>query len=176
MSAAVADKKAAPAGAATAADLLALLGDGDMPVSDVLAVVPESVLAGAWARGDVEFGRVAYCVTGRPGVPESKPTLVLEINLEWSGKKTERHDRLAKVLSDLKRVPECAEYKRYTLQELVGRDESGVDRWKTLPPGEAAEDGRETRYTTTKCSRAEAVAALAARVRLTDKGLAALQS
>lgn len=165
--------EAAPAPiTATNPDLVLLLGDADQPVADVLGQVSEAVLAQAWARGDVEFGRVAHCVTGRPGVPASNPTLVVEVNVEWTGPKTPRHERLAKVLADMRRVPDVAEYKRYTLQESAGKDEAGVERWRTLPPGAAPEDGRETRWTTVKITRAEAEALLAPRVRLTDKGLA----
>lgn len=160
----------------TQADLLLILADADLPVSEVLAKVDMLTLASAWARGDIEFGRVAHCITGRPGIPESHPTLVVEVNMDWSGPKTPRHDRIQKVLADLNRVPECEKYQRYTLQELVGKDDQGVDRWRTLKPGETPEDGRETRWTTVRCTRGEAVAALTPRVRLTDKGLAALQS
>jgi hypothetical protein len=167
MAAVASEPKAAPA-----ADLAAAIGDEDAAVADVLALVGESALARAWAAGDVEFGRAAHCVTGRPGVPESKPTLVVEGGTDWSGPKTPRHDRLARVLADLGRVPEVPEYKRYVKQVLAGKTEDGIERWRPLAAGEA-EDGQEVRWTTTRINRDEAVRLMAPRVRLTDKGLAA---
>lgn len=167
MAAATAEAKKAPA-----ADLAAAVGDEDAAVSDVLALVGESALARAWAAGDVEFARLTHCVTGRPGVPESKPTLIVESALDWTGPKTPRHDRLAKVLADLARVPEVPEYKKYAKQVSAGKTEDGVERWRALAAGES-EDGQEVRWTTVRVNRDEAVRLLAPRVRLTDKGLAA---
>lgn len=158
MATATAEKKAGPA------DLAAAIGDEDAAVADVLALVGEGVLARAWAAGDVEFGRQSYCVTGRPGVPESRPTLIVESGVEWTGPKTARHKRLAGVLADAAALPDCKAFKKY-VQEVEVRK----DVWERLA-GDPL--GRETRWATADITRDEAAALLALRVRLTDKGLA----
>lgn len=158
----------------TVDDVLLALSDDHKPLADVLAAAPERAWAQAWARGDIEFGRVSHCVTGRPGVPASNPTLLIEDGIEWTGAKTPKHAAFSRLLADSRRVPECAEYKRYVKQELVGKDEQGVEKWRTLDG--PAEEGRETRWTTARITRAEAVALLGLYVRLTDKGMAAIQA
>lgn len=160
---------------ATSDDVLITLGDREMPLADALKSVSELALAQAWSRGEVEFGRTKHCVTGRPGVPESKPTLIIENEIEWSGAKTPRHGRLAKVLSDAKRCPVCSVYKKYIKQVSYGRDEAGVERWKTVTDAELA-DGQEFRSATVDIQKSEAEQLMATYVRLTDAGLAALQA
>jgi hypothetical protein len=164
-----AETTAPTAGAPT--ELFALLGEDDQPLSDVLGVVSEAILARAWAAGDIEFGRASHCVTGRPGVPESNPTLMIEDGFDWTGPKTPRHKRFSGLLADSKRFPECRLYRRYVRQVLVGKDEQGVEKWRAARDGEDV-DGQETRWGTKTIDRAEAESLLALRVRLTDKGLA----
>jgi hypothetical protein len=156
---------------ATTADLTLLLADGERPAAEVLAAVPERVLAAAWAAGLVEFGRRAHSVSGRPGVPESKPTLYLEDGVHWTGPKRQSHKTLKGVLADAARVPECVEYRRYVKEVSAGKDESGVERFRVAA---AVPEGQEFRWNTAKTDRAEAAAELGLLVRLTDKGLAAL--
>lgn len=152
--------------APTAADLYAAVGEEDRAVAEVLDLLGEPALARAWAAGDVEFGRRSHCVTGRPGVPESAPTLVVETGTDWTGPKTPRHKRLSALLAEP--LPECRLYKRYVLEVQVDRKK---DVWELL--GDAAAKGRETRWTTAEIDRDEAAGLLALRARLTDKGLAA---
>jgi len=161
----------ATAEAPTTADLTLFLADGERPAAAVLAAVPERVLAAAWAAGLVEFGRRKHSVSGRPGVPESKPTLYLEDGAEWSGAKKPSHKTLKGVLTDGARVPDCVEYRKYVKEVSAGRDEAGLERFRVVAD---VPEGQEFRWNTAKTDRAEAVAELALMVRLTDKGLAAL--
>jgi hypothetical protein len=157
-------------------DLFLLLVDSHKTVAEVLGKEPnpkmELALAQAWARGDVEFGRISHCVTGRPGVPESKPTLIIESGIQWTGAKTPQHKRFSELKADAAKVPECSEYKKYVQEVLIGKDEQGVERWKVQP----VNPGDESRWTTVKIQRPEAVALLVLYVQLTDKGLAAVQA
>lgn len=158
----------------TTDELLLTLADQSQPVGALLKANPkfEQALAVAWARGDVEFGRQSHCVTGRPGVPQSNPTLFIEDGIAWSGAKTPRHVRLAQLIADAQKVPECAHYRKYVKQVLAGKDEHGVEHWKTVA---TVPDGMEFRWNTETIQRPEAVALLALYVQLTDKGLSALQ-
>lgn len=156
-----------------AAELLALIGDQTMPVSDVLAVVSESVLAGAWARGEIQFGRRQHCVSGRPGLPESNPTLYVEDGMSWSGAKTAKHKRVAAVLADGRKVPECKTYRQYVRQVSKGKDEYGIEQWRTV---DEVPDGVEYRWTTQPIDRERAAKLLELHVQLTDKGLAAMDA
>lgn len=160
--------------------LFLALADGERPLGDVLRADPkaEPALALAWVRGDVEFGRACHCVTGRPGLPESKPTLVIEDGTDWTGPKTPKHAPFAKIKADAGRLPNVTEYKKYVRQVMVGKDDQGVERWRTATPEELreVEDGREFRWTTQPINRDEAARLMAPCVRLTDKGMAALQS
>ena len=152
------------------ADLRVLLADGEATAGDVLAQVPELALARAWAAGDVEFGRVSYCTSGRPGVPESKPTLYVEDGVKWTGPKRATHKPLKGVLADGAHVPNCTEYRKYVKEVSLGKDDRGVEQWKVQAD---VPEGTEYRWTTVRIGRDEAVSLLALRVRLTDKGLAA---
>lgn len=158
-------------------ELFLALADQPRPVAEVLALGPrmESALSQAWARGDVEFGRACHCVTGRPGVPESRPALVIEDGTDWTGPKTPRHGTFARLRADAERLPVVTEFKKYVKQVLVSRDEQGTERWRTATAEELQEEGRELRWATQKIERPEAVALMALQVQLTDKGLAALQ-
>jgi hypothetical protein len=156
---------------ADAADVLVLLADGEALVADVLKGVSELALAQAWARGEVEFGRRNHCVTGRPGVAASNPTLVLEDGVSWTGPKTPRHKPLKGVLADAARVPDCTDWKQYVKEVSQGKDDRGFEHWRVVAD---VPEGQEFRWTTARVTKAEAVAALALRARLTDKGLAAM--
>jgi hypothetical protein len=156
---------------ATTADLTLLLADGERPAAEVLAAVPERVLAAAWAAGLVEFGRRKHSVSGRPGVAKSEPTLYLEDGVEWTGPKKGSHKTLKGVLADAARVPDCLEYRRYVKEVPIGKDDSGVERFRVAA---SVPEGQEFRWATAKTDRAEAAAELGLLARLTDKGLAAL--
>jgi len=131
-------------------DLVALLSDGDAPVSEVLDQISEQTLAIAWAAGKVEFGRIKHCTTGNVQVPESKPTLIIEDGIVWSGEKKKYHQRFRDLYADSKVVPEYRIYKKYVSEKAI----DGTVTWKTV-----------------EIERAEAVGLLALRVQLTDKGL-----
>lgn len=155
----------------TTTDLALLLADGELPAAEALAAVGDRVLGAAWAAGLVEFGRRAHSVSGRPGVTESNPTLYVEDGIQWTGVKKPTHKPLKGVMTDAARVPECKEYREYVKQVSDGKDDRGVEHWRTVTE---VPDGREFRWTTVRVERAAAVAALALLVRLTDKGLATL--
>lgn len=161
----------ATADPATTADLTLFLADGERPAAAAIAEVGDRLLGAAWAAGLVEFGRRKHSVSGRPGVPESKPTLYLEDGVEWTGAKKPSHKTLRGVLADADRVPACTEYRRYVREVSAGKDEAGVERWRVAAD---VPEGQEFRWNTVKTDRAEAVAELGLLVRLTDKGLAAL--
>lgn len=154
---AVAEKPSgSPAAAWAAADLATLLGETAQPVKDVLALLPDPlVLAKAWTSGDVEFGKAKHCVSGRPGNPESMPTLLIEDGTEWTGPKTPRHLGFSALYADAQKVPDYRVYKRY----VRAADKDGEPVWDAKI-----------------ISREEAVPLLALLVRLTDKGLAAAQT
>lgn len=160
----------APAADATT-ELVLLLADGDRPAADVLAAVPERALAAAWAAGYVEFGRQAHSVSGRPGVAESNPTLYVEDGVQWTGPKKPTHKPLKGVLADAARVPDCKEYREYVRQVSDGKDDRGVEHWRTVAE---VPEGREFRWATTRTTREAAAARMGLYVRLTDKGLAQL--
>lgn len=124
-----------------------MLMDNALPVADVLAKVGERNLAIAWARGDIEFGRIKHCVTGRPGVPESNPTLLIETDLEWTGPKTQRHKGASALIAET--VPDCRKYRKYV----------------------SFQDGDETKWKTVEIVASEAAKLMTLHVRLTDKGL-----
>ena len=155
---------------ATRNELADLLQDGEVPLADVTALVPEGVLARAWAAGDIEFGRPCHCVTGRPGVPESNPTLIIEDGVDWTGPKTMRHKPYKGVAADLARVPNCREFKKYVREVSRGKDSSGFEHWQQVAE---VPEGEEFRWVTTKITREEVVSLLRPLVRFTDKGLAA---
>lgn len=136
---------------ATDPDLAALLSDQDhMTVADVLAHgISEITMAKAWAKGHIEFGKLKHCVTGRPGILESNPTLILETGIEWSGAKTTSHQRFAALYAGSQKLGEFAKYKKY-----VSYEEADETKWKTVD-----------------IRRDEAAKALVLYVRLTDKGL-----
>jgi hypothetical protein len=77
------------------------------------------------------------------------------------------------VLADGAKVPDCREYRKYVKQVSVGKDESGVEKFKTV---EDVPDGVEPHWATAKIDRAEAVKLLQLLVRLTDKGLGQLSA
>lgn len=161
--------------ATAAEDLLMLLSGDPVPATDVIAKVGESALSLAWVRGDVEFGQVNHCVTGRPGIPESKPTLYIEDGISWTGPKTPRHKQLRKVLSDGANIPNCQHYRKYVRQVSKGKDAQGFEHWRTVERDDVPE-GVEVRWTTEAIEKDEAVKLMRLVVKLTDKGMAALQS
>ncbi len=133
---------------ATGSDLKALLGMETMPLEEVRATVGDLELAKAWAAGEIEIGRRAYCVTGPVGKIGS--VLVLEDATEWSGPKTRMHGTLRDVMKD--ELPKVERYKKYQLTK--------PERF-----------GDEPQLKPVEISQAEALEALALLVRLTDKGL-----
>jgi hypothetical protein len=166
--------KSARAQSPAGADLRSILGEGDLPLSEVRALVGDEVLSSAWAGGLVEFGRVKHCLTGRPGVGvlrrdgEPEPTLVLESDVEWTGPKTPRHRRFLELAATAETLPAAAKFKRYAPEVQINAQK---DLWELLPDGREAGD-RPTRWTTVEITREEAARAFALRVRLTDRGLA----
>lgn len=147
----VAKAKATPTDA-----VLLTLEDREMPLAELVAKVGDKVAASAWARGEIELGRRVRVVTGNPKLKlsregESPAGLMIEEPVEWSGPKTGRQKSLAAILAE--ELPECPRYRRY---------EKAVN-----------DQGEEYRKPVV-IRRDEAVKLCEYRVRLTDKGLAAL--
>lgn len=154
-------------------DVAAALAGGEVPVAELLAVVPESALAAAWARGDVEFGKVKYVVTGNPetnvathnGVTLPPASVVIEGGLEWTGPRQRWHGRLSDILRES--LPHAPAYQKYQREVCVNK---AKDVWEWLErPSDAK--GRETRWARRDIDRAEAEQLFALYVRLTDKGM-----
>lgn len=140
----------ATATAETATDLKELLGMDAVPLDEVRGSgVPDLLLARAWAAGEIEFGRRAYCVTGPVGKIGS--VLVLEDGTEWTGPKTKMHGTFREVLASMD-VPKTEKCKKYVMSEPRAYGEEPA-----LRPQEISRD--------------EALGALRLLVRLTDKGL-----
>ena len=136
-----------------AADVAAALEDRTMPLAELVELVGEKAVASAWARGDIELGRRVRCVTGRPGFKDGRSTLVVEEPTEWTGEKRKGQQPLAAILAET--LPACEFYRRYdrTTDPVTGED--------AVKP--------------VNITRAQAEELCRLSVRLTDKGLAALQ-
>jgi hypothetical protein len=150
-------------------DLRAYLGEEEKPLAEVLEHVDQTTLAKAWASGEVEFGHTKYSISGNPESSISDPTLIIEGGTEWSGAKTTRHGRLQAILAE--KLPAVKKYQRYRQEMQVNREK---DVWEWVENPEQI-NGRETRLARVPSNRAEAEAAFQQSIRLTDKGLAAIQ-
>ena len=166
--------KAAPVSTEELLTILAV--EGEVQLKALLERVGEPALATAWARGEVEFGKTKYVVTGNPdtaidthnGVKMPAPALVIEGGVEWSGPKQRWHAPFSKLKAET--LPTCQRYQKYQLEVCVNKEK---DVWEWLEEGRPA-DGRETRYARRAINRAEAEKLFDFWVRLTDKGQAAL--
>jgi hypothetical protein len=138
----------------TSADIVALLEDREMSLSEVAAVLDAKTIGKAWAAGHIEFGQPVYCVAGPSGGEGS--ILILEGGIAWTGPKTVQHKHYAALAGES--VPECGRYERADMP-MVAKHDPKNDR---------------TTYHRPAVGRDEAVRLLALRVRLTDKGLATL--
>jgi len=151
---------AAPA--APPAEVAGELLDQTVPVKELLKKVPLPALAKAWLAGEVEFGRRAHVVTGKPGTKSENvgSVLLIEDGINWTGAKTVRHKPLKELLAEEEQPVECAEYRKYAPQTEPDANGRVVpNQFKQVP-----------------ATKQEAHAALALLVRLTDKGLAALRT
>lgn len=170
----------APKAAPVSTDgLLVLLCEMDPPpVVDKAFIekVGQSALAAAWARGEVEFGRTKHITTGNPSIPDfhhngvaqSRPAVVIEDGVEWTGPKQRWHKNLAGILAET--LPVARAYQKYQREVCVNREK---DVWEWLEAGEDPGE-RETRWARRNCDRAEAERLFLLYVRLTDKGLSGL--
>lgn len=165
--------------AASATELLEYLAEkGETTLADILGIVDEKVIALAWSRGEIEFGKTRYVLTGNPdtaitvhnGINVPAPALVIEGGMEWSGPKQRWHQPF----HELKRkiLPVCQRYQKYQLEVCVNKEK---DVWDWLPEGEKP-GSRESRYARREIDRAEAERLFEFRVRLTDNGHTALAS
>lgn len=156
--------------------LLFLAAAEEPPLSAVLEKVGDAIVALAWQRGEIEFGRTKYVCTGNPdtavtvhnGVHLPAPAVVIEGGLEWSGAKQRHHGGFAAIKGD--KLPAYARYQKYQLEVCVNKEK---DVWEWLEKDQRA-NNRETRYARRDIERDEATALFELRVRLTDKGAAAL--
>lgn len=143
-----------PAVAEAPSDVVALLEDREMPLSELAETLDAKAIGKAWAAGHIEFGQPAHCVAGPVGGEGS--ILVIEGGISWTGPKTQQHKPYTKLAEDT--VPECGRYERADVP-MVSRHDAKNDR---------------TTYHRPAVGRDEAVRLLSLRVRLTDKGLATL--
>lgn len=159
-------EKTEPKGTGNAALADILMAHEALPVAEVLKKVSETDMARAWARGDIEFGRVAHCVTGRPGVqdtsvPEANRASVLLIENtglpaksdEWTGRKTTSHQRFSELWRNSQAIPKADKYKKY-----IQEDVEGELRWKIVD-----------------IKREEAEKLMVLYVRLTDQGMGEIE-
>lgn len=148
-----------PATTATA-DIVALLQDQTMPLTDVAALLSPQAIGKAWAAGHIEFGRQKYCTVGKlSDTPEGQAEgsiLILEGGIEWTGQKTHQHKPYKDLVEPL---PYCERYERADLPMIPVKD---------------PKNDRVT-YHRPQVKRDEAVTMTALQVKLTDKGLATLQ-
>lgn len=166
-----------PKKADNTAALLSLLGENEVPLSEVTAVAPAEFLGRAWAAGDIEFGHSKYIMTNAPGgdpataVQRVGPTLVMEGGVEWSGAKKPYHGRVKDILKSTA-LPAATYYQRYQQEFCVNK---AKDVWEWV---EADTDvaGREVRWVRRDCSKKDAESLFGWYVKLTDKGLAQLQA
>lgn len=133
----------------TVTELANLLGSEAHPLREL--DIPPMTLSKAWAGGFIEFGHAKYCVTGRPGVSTSKPTLLIEMGMEWTGPKRGTHKGYEELKKDDALPAKIEFYQKY----VKGLDPASGE--EILIPARIEE--------------AEAAKLLAFQVRLTDKGL-----
>lgn len=138
------------------AELLALIADKEMDAAEFAAAVGPNALAGAWAAGDVEFGRRSYSVTGRKSL-NFRRMLVVEDGVSWTGPKRRYHKPAKEFLAE--ELPACDGFGRYVVDEKAAKE---------VAPGDPPPLKLEV------VQRADALAMLALRVRLTDQGLGKL--
>lgn len=156
--------------------LLLLLADGPQPVKDIAGKVDKGVLALAVARGEVEFGKTKYVITGNPasavtvhnGVNLPSPAVVIEGGVDWPLPDQRWRPRLADVLKES--LPLCGRYQKYQLEVCVQKEK---DLWEWLPEGETP-DGRDSRYARRDVKRDEAERSFCVYVRLSERGALAL--
>lgn len=130
-------------------DLAAMLGTDEVPLDDLRKRVDDLTLARAWAAGDIEFGHAPYCITG----PVAKMNSVLVVEdgkTEWSGPKTKLHKNF---------------------RDLVLESPPVTEKWKRYQVVPATIHGEEPQLKPVEISKDAALAAIAIKVRLTDKGL-----
>lgn len=161
-------------------DLLLALADAPVSIGEVQAKFSLPVLATAWVRGWIEFGRTKHCVIGCPdgrhcvpGIRDEEKrigsTLVIEDGIEWSGPKKATHGPLADILAE--KMPQTKYHQVYALEVKTSRPNE-PERWEWLK-GDA--EGRETRFARKDIKPADCAALWQLVVRLTDKGIAAIQ-
>lgn len=166
----------APKSTATDDLLLALGAEGEVRLQSIQDRFPESVIAIAWAKGEIEFGKTKYVITGNPetavvthnGVTVPPPAVVIEGGVEWTGPKQRWHQPYHKIRE--KKLPACKTYQKYQLEICVSKER---DVWEWLEEGQPV-GRKETRYARREIDRAEAERLFDFFVRLTDKGQAAL--
>lgn len=95
------------------ADVAAALGDGEMRVAELLALVGERALNLAWTGGHVEFGHRDFSVCGNPDNPQTQALSELHVESaeSWTGPKTQAHCQLKLILARGVNVPRTAKYK-----------------------------------------------------------------
>lgn len=164
-------------------ELVLLLSDGPMPVAEVQAKVPGAVFKLAWARGEIEFGRVNHCVTGAPDgrhcIPGAREedkrigsTLVIETGRNWPlPPGLLEYAPLADILAEA--MPEAKYYQIYQQEVLTSRPNE-PERWEWVGSSTAT-GGRETRFARRDATRAECERYWGLHMRLTRKGRTAIQ-
>lgn len=143
--------------AAAFSEVASALMDEVMPLAKLAEKVSPLTMSVAWANGDIEFGRRKFVVTGNPEADDHESKLIVESDeIQWTGAKTTRHKKYADFLTTESEVPICKMYAKYVMER---------DHKEKI-------DFAVRKY----IDRAEVVQLLTLQVRLTDKGLAALQA
>lgn len=165
----------------TSMDALYLaLAEGELPMSELLQVVPEKVVSMALNTGQIELGRTKHVITGNPGmpdlthngIPQAKAAVVIEDGIDWPlpNARITRYAPLSKILAET--LPVAPTYQKYTLEVCVNKEK---DIWEWISHPSQASD-REVRWARRKIDRAEAEKCFVLYVRLTDKGFEMLRA
>lgn len=137
--------------------IIDLLEDREVPVTELLGAASELAVSVAWSRGDIEFGSRSRVVNGKPGSPDCR--LIVEPTWDWTGPKTTGRVEFRRLWADHQKthLPTCGSYWEY--------------------PEEFEPDPRNPQKSPLReITRARAGELLTLYVKLTDKGLAALQA
>lgn len=146
--------------ATKAQDIASVLKDETVPLKSLLAKGVKSIdLAKAWSAGDIEFGRRTHVTMGKAGCTKTT-TLIVEKGIAWTGPKTVGMKGFKDLAAEDDRLPKAKEYKEYPEPK---EDAEPVDEANAKSP-------------MLPLTESQAHSLIGLHVRLTDRGLAALQN
>lgn len=138
-----------------------ILKDESMPVKKLLEKIKSPlILAQAWSAGDVEFGRRTHVHNGPVNKPD-RTTIIVEQSWAWSGPKTTAMKGFRDLIAEDDRLPKAKEYREYPAPPVDAEDKK---------------DDPNAPCPLVAITMEQAHTMIGLHVRLTDKGLAALQA